>query len=228
MAFRIYEFENSDLCEDSLVETLTGLIKDYTSQKGFINLAFSGGKSPINLFVKLSKADLNWQKCNISLVDERILPQSHADSNAGRVEKYFLQNKAKLAQFNPLIKNFNENLNSNDFVESANSFYQQPDLAVLGMGLDGHTASLFPKAKEFANALKCVQNIVLINPTEAPYQRLSMSLNALQSCKKLFLFIVGKDKKEIFDRASLKENADFPISFILHSRKVQCDVYYSK
>ncbi len=228
MAFNLYEFENIELCEKSLIDFIFDFSKQSIKEKNFVNLAFSGGKSPISLFKKLSNLDLVWEKCNISLVDERIVPENHTDSNAGLIKKYLLQNKAKLAKFDALLKNFSEKFDYTHLVKLANDSYNNPDLAVLGMGLDGHIASLFAKAKEFQNALICSENIVFVNPIEAPYKRLSMSLNALESCSKLILFIVGENKKKVFDKASLKENFDFPVSFILHSRKVVCDVYYSK
>ncbi|MCH5336724.1 MAG: 6-phosphogluconolactonase [Campylobacter sp.] len=226
MAFNFYEFTSNKECDKALVKELLIIAHKEIQSKNNIHLAFSGGKSPISFFELLNEQDLAWEKVNISLVDERIVETSHKDSNTALLHHYLLKNKAKKAHFIPLIEK--ADLSYELLLDFAKKHYKQPDFAVLGMGTDGHTASLFADAKEFQYSLECEDAIVLINPKNAPYSRLSMSFSALFKCQKLFLLIQGKEKKEIFDKAILDKKLSFPISHIIHSQKVQCDVYYSR
>lgn len=224
--FQFYEFASTKECNRSLVTALIGLINETLLDKDKVNLAFSGGKSPIAFLEMLSKENCDWKKCNISLVDERIVDLNNEDSNAGLIRTHLLQNHAKDSHFTPFFEN--PHLALEELVKNANASYQQPDIAILGMGLDGHTASLFPEADEFQMALESPYNIVLISPKNAPYKRLSMSLSALKKCKKLFLCIATQEKFLVFNKAIKGLNPKIPISYILHSREVMCDVYFSK
>lgn len=222
MSFTLLSFATQASCNEALNLAFLTELKTLLAQKDKAIFALSGGKSPQIFLQNLSQQEFAWNKCTISLVDERVASPTHEDSNAAFIRKNFLQNSAQRANFIPLLENANENLES--LVQKANASFIQPDFALLGMGLDGHTASLFLDAKEFNKALKTEQNIIATSPTKAPHKRLSMSLASLEKCKKLFLLIAGKDKGKVFKEAC--ENLELPISYILHSRKVQCDVYY--
>lgn len=226
MAFSLYEFANKKESDLALSGAIIALLREYLSLYDGVNLALSGGKSPIEFFEILSREDCDWEKCNISLVDERIVALSNADSNANLIRTYFLKNLAKKSNFQAYFDD--PNLPLNELVNRANASYKQPDIAILGMGLDGHTASLFPEAKEFEWALQTEQNIISISPKNAPYKRLSMSLFALENCKKIFLSIATKEKKEVLNQALKGIDSALPISYILHSKKVVCDVYFSQ
>lgn len=226
MAFHLYEFSNTEECNLSLVSWLSEFLTEQISLKDEVFLTLSGGKSPVAFFNLLSQAKLAWKKIYISLVDERIVSLTSKDSNSALVKNHLLKNLAQNAHFISILKD--PSSSKELLLEFANKNYKQADLAILGMGLDGHTASLFPEACEFKNALESEQNIVLITPKNAPYQRLSMSLKALEKTKKLILTLKGEDKRKIFEEACLGINSKLPISYILHSKKVDCDVYYSK
>ncbi len=224
MAFRLYEFSCPNKSNLSLSKELAFLIGGLIAQKNTATLAVSGGKSPIEFFKILSQEELEWQKVNITLVDERIVKTTHADSNTALVHNYLLCNKAQRACFIPLLQDDTQDIQA--LLDYAMQVYRQPDIAILGMGLDGHTASLFPQIKP--NNVCDRAYIVHTIPKDVPYQRLSMSFFALEKCQKLFLLISGREKRAVFDRAALGVDESLPISYMLHSQKVQCDVYYAE
>ncbi|ENV8236421.1 6-phosphogluconolactonase [Campylobacter jejuni] len=226
MAFQLHCFKNIQECDFALAKSVALSIKKHLLLKDRVNLAFSGGKSPIGFLELLNQEDCAWERCNISLVDERIVRLNDEDSNAKLIMTHFLKNLAKKSHFKPYFENINISLDM--LLEQVNKHYKQPDIAILGMGLDGHTASLFFEAEEFEKALTTEQSIVLINPKNAPYKRLSMSLSALEKCKELFLSIATEEKLKVFYQSLKEINPKFPISYILHSRKVMCNVYFSK
>ncbi|PDX42816.1 6-phosphogluconolactonase [Helicobacter pylori] len=226
MGYQLFEFENLEDCHKALTERFKEFFNTALKKHHQVSIAFSGGRSPISLLQKLSVLDLKWHECSISLVDERIIDTSHDDSNTKLLHDYLLQNNALKASFIPLLpKKISSDTNA--LFHFTNQHFKQPHLAILGMGTDGHTASLFPETSAFLNEEK--ENIVLVKPANAPYERLSMSVNALENCEKLFLSISGVEKREVLEKA-LKESAPYslPIARILHSQKVTTEVFYAK
>lgn len=161
-----------------------------------VNLFVSGGKSPARIFDHLSQLPLHWQKVNIFLVDERWAPDSPDDQNQTLVQKHLLQHHAATARFNALLldRDFHRNIAlCNQATDTVT-----PDIVLLGMGLDGHTASLFPDAADYSNAMTASEHYVAVHPAVAPYPRISMSFHWLQQAAMIVLFIPGQDKKRAF------------------------------
>jgi 6-phosphogluconolactonase len=170
-------------------------------KKGSATLFVSGGSTPKELFKMLSKTKLPWEKITISLCDERCVSSKHNDSNAKLVEKYLLKNYAKKAQFLPL---FEEKRNINTLIKKK-SFQIKAlgklDVVILGMGNDGHTASLFPNNKKLKTAFSTQQSCINITPTTAPYERISLTKNALLNSANIYLHTQGTEKKEVLQKA---------------------------
>ena len=134
-----------------LAEAIAGTLARVIDEQGSACLAVSGGRSPIALFAALRVLPLRWADVSITLVDERAVPPEHADSNARLVREHLLQDGAAAARFFPLVLSAHVHGDSVDVdacVATANDPFQQPDVVILGMGDDGHTASLFPDAAE--------------------------------------------------------------------------------
>lgn len=226
MAFQIYNFNTEEERNFSLIQHILSLIDAYNNS---ITIACSGGKSPIPFFTLLSQQDIKWNQINIALVDERIVPTTHKDSNTLLIHNHLLQHHASKAKFIPIINDtFLSPLDTTSLLKFANNNYKQPDIVILGMGTDGHTASLFACASEFQSALTTQENIVLTSPKNAPHQRLSMSLSAIQKCKHIFLVIQGEEKLKVFQQALNTQDFKFPISHIFNLKEVQNYVYYAK
>ncbi|BEG57708.1 6-phosphogluconolactonase [Helicobacter sp. NHP21005] len=221
--FKLDSFNSPKESAHALAIEIATQLRRILSVKERTGLALSGGKSPILFLQELSQIPLEWGKCRISLVDERVSPLTDPENNALLVHTHFLQNKAQVAPFTPLV--LDAGVGTEELLKHAKASYTQPDLAVLGMGEDGHTASLFACAPEYENALSSQEPIVATTPTSAPFKRLSMSLNALESCQMLFLLISGDQKRAVFERASQTLDPSLPISYILHSQKVVCHVF---
>src|SRR5690606_13742351 len=148
----------------------------------------SGGRSPVPLFKALSQVPLDWSQVTITLVDDRYVPATHADSNERLVREHLLQNHAAAAGFLSLAHP-PEGMQAN--LLRANRQKHPITLSILGMGDDGHTASLFPGAPQLARALDVQRDerYVHLSPPKAPHERISMSLNALLHTGALLLYI---------------------------------------
>lgn len=215
-----------------LADAVAQNLRDTLATQPRATLAVSGGKSPIAFFQALSQQDLDWARVNITLVDERIVPTAHVDSNTGLVRQHLLQNRAAAAQWLPLIDDAASEgslKNPAAAVEFALRHYVQPDVLVLGMGGDGHTASIFPQAPQFADAVRAdyPQPLLHTTPITAPYERISMTLAAIVATPHVYLAIAGADKRRVYEAVAQAQRAQYPISYVLHSQKVNAHVFYN-
>lgn len=186
--------------------------------KGAATLVVSGGRSPVAFFQNLAKQALDWSKVVVSLADERWVPVEHADSNAGLLKRYLLQGAAAKAQFLSL---YSASANLEAAAEQADRLLAELppiDVLVLGMGDDGHTASLFPDSPNLAQALdkegarRCWP---MLAPT-VPHQRLTMSRALLASARHKVLSISGQSKLTTLNAAVAGDDvAEMPIRAFL-------------
>ncbi len=206
---------------DLIVEYIIKTIHDLLKQQDQVTLAVSGGKSPIPLFEKLSDADIAWDKVTITLVDERVTETSSADSNELLVRTYLLKNHAASAKFNGLVL---AQSNLPEMLDNANSWVNHIDIAILGMGEDGHTASIFPECPEFIQAIdkNAKPAYIETNPLSAKYKRIGLNLSALIGTRHLILALIGiktnPTKLKVLNDAINGHQEDYPISYLLKQR----------
>jgi len=196
--------------------------------RGHAVLAVSGGKSPLPLFQALRSQPLAWSRVTITLVDERCVPHDHLDSNTALV----LQGAAAAATFVPWFDSLPDTLDDTalqDLADAANArLATQPwpwDLAVLGMGEDGHTASLFPAAPGLAQAMRGSGPVAWTRPLNAPHPRLTLTLPALLATRELVLPLIGPAKLRVYQQARLSEDPLLPISHVLHQHHTPVKVW---
>lgn len=210
------EQEHTEVLSNYLANLMCNIIE----KNGYVTIALSGGKSPIPLFKRFSTLNLPWDKVIVTLVDERIVDTNHIDSNENLIKTYLLKNTASSAKFIGLL--------NNNLTITENTLHEI-DIAVLGMGTDGHTASIFPDCKELDTALdQNTQNTYIITtPISAKYQRVTLTLNALKKIKHLVLSISGNEKLKILQEAKRQENKNYPISYLIKKRS-DINVYYQE
>lgn len=210
-----HQFDSAQTCANALVTDIRFLLEKTLIEKDHAVLAVSGGRSPILLFDVLSTQDIEWEKIHIILVDERYVEPDHDDSNERLVREHLLQNHAANARFTGLAYQ-TDSLSSD--VQKANNELPDADILILGMGDDGHIASLFPHAPQLQQALNIDTDsprYMHISPPEAPHERISMTLTAMHRTDCLMLEISGADRRDMIERASLRVSADSPISYLL-------------
>ncbi|UOO82567.1 6-phosphogluconolactonase [Uruburuella testudinis] len=231
MSYQWHSHENAAASAAALADAVADALQAALDKKGGAVLAVSGGRSPIAFFEALSQKDLDWAKIGLTLVDERIVPTDHADSNTGLVRQYLLQNKAAAAHWIPMVEADAREaaLAPEAALQTALKHFRQPDALVLGMGGDGHTASLFPQAPQLDKGLDLANDVPLLHttPVTAPHERISMTLAAILNTPAVFLAIQGEEKKKVFEAAAQGLNKTFPISYVLNQPKVECHVHYA-
>lgn len=216
--------------EQELSIEIANTLESTIQEKGEASLLVSGGSTPIQLFKELSKQEINWNKVTISLVDERLVDTSHKDSNTRLVQENLLQNKAKQAHFVPLVFGLDKNITLEKATEAIAKIKRPFTIVVLGMGADGHTASLFPNAPqlEVGMSLQTKDDLILTEPPVAPYDRISFTRTALLNTDRLFLHCYGEEKKAILKQVEdQKGESKYPIAGFIHQDKVKLDIYWA-
>ena len=203
-------FESKGSLASALATDVANALQRHVISKGSACLAVSGGSTPKLFFETLSRIDIPWSKITITLVDERQVPESHPRSNAKLVRENLLQNCAAGAEFVPLFENADaENVAT-------------PDVVVLGMGSDGHTASFFPNGDHLSEALdpKTETRILKISAPAAGEPRLTFTMPALLDASLLCLHIEGQGKRDVLNLALAEGPVEaMPIRAILRSKK---------
>lgn len=203
-----------------LAEAVAAQLHHAIATRGRALLAVSGGKSPIALFEHLRQQPLDWASVTVLLVDERCVPHTHPDSNTALVRQHLLQDGAAEATF----VTFFDALDAIDTLAAAANqrlaaLHWPLDVAVLGMGEDGHTASLFPAAPGLDTALHTTAHVAWVRPDaigHAPHPRLTLTLPTLQAARQLHLSLAGPAKQAVYRQALARPDAALPVSLLLH------------
>jgi 6-phosphogluconolactonase len=205
--------------------------------RGRAVLSVSGGKSPEPLFEALRAQPIDWSRVVVTLADERCVPVTHADSNALLVRTHLLQDQAAAAHWVPMVNATTQPLPSPEALAlAANAALLAAgaaDVTVLGMGTDGHTASLFPDAANLAAALDsanpdaCMAMVLPVPPANAPYPRLSQTLAHLLRSRAIVLPLAGADKLQTLAQAWATPSDRLPIARILHQTQTPVALWIS-
>lgn len=221
--------------QESLVEALSHSImidlQEAIEERGKASLIVSGGSTPKPLFQKLSTLSLDWEKVSVGLCDERWIPSWDEASNEHLVKTTLLQDKASKATFVGMYEEAceaeeAEQLCSQKIKEKLFPF----DVLILGMGTDAHTASLFPHNVKLEQAfdLESEALCIAIEPTTAPYMRMSLTRKALLSAEHLYLHFEGKEKQAVYAEVLAGDDSyAMPIRSIVNQYDKQIKVYYA-
>lgn len=197
--------------------------------RGAASIALSGGRSPRLVLQALSALPVDWGKIIVTLVDERWVAPDHADSNERLIRETLLTGAAAKSRFVPMKNDAADPYAGTALCEAAFAALPWPlDIMVLGMGEDGHTASLFPGARELAEGLSTSARVLPVTPPAAPHPRMSLSAAAILDSRHIFLQIGGAAKKAVYNRALAGGPVEeLPIRAALLQDWVPVDVWIS-
>ncbi len=227
-------FETKAALFASLSKALSEELSTALSFHDTMTLYVSGGSTPRPVYENLSEHDIDWSQVHVALVDERWVPETDQASNAGMVKRSLLQHKAATATFQGMYLADHDIQHSLTVCEAAyGALPETYRLCLLGMGPDGHTASLFPEAEGLETALTSQQHCAVISArpsvvTGEHCNRMTLTRQAILACDKVFLLFTGADKWQVFEQALLtKERCRFPVSTILQQNDKDIELYWS-
>ena len=186
------------------------------NEVGRARILLSGGTTPAPVYQALAELDVHWDRVEVSLADERWLSPQDRDSNAWLVREHLLK-RAEGAHFDPLVR-IGKPLPECVYTANLQAQHSQPpSLVALGMGNDGHTASLFPGSKDLARALDSPLPYAALDATGCPGAnqwplRITLTPHGLRQCRQRLLLLRGKQKLQVLRQALDSNDAQqYPI-----------------
>ena len=222
-------FPTPDALAELLAHTVAQSLREALMHRGHAVLAVSGGTTPRRFFERLSRAAIDWSRVVVTLVDERWVGEDSERSNARLVREHLLQNAAAAAAFVPLYDAaFATPEEAQPAVEARLRSRLPIDVLLLGMGGDGHFASLFPGGDRLAQGLDPHTAAMLIpmRAEAAGEPRLGLTLGAILRARQVILHIEGAAKRGVLERADAGDAA-LPIHALLQSRQAFLPCYWS-
>ena len=216
-------FANGDALAAALAQQVGDDLRAALAARGSASLALSGGTTPRRFLRALAEQALDWARVQVTLVDERWVPESSPRSNAALLREHLLHGAAAAAQLVPLYRDAAEPDDALAEVETALAPLLPLDVAVLGMGTDGHTASFFPGGDHLDTALD-PQGTALLLPMRAPgagEPRITLTLPVLQAARGLYLHIEGAEKRSVLEQALAHEPPAAPVALVLRQAATQ-------
>jgi 6-phosphogluconolactonase len=215
----------------ALAERVAERLRTALAARGHAVLAVSGGNTPKDFFACLSRESLDWAHVQVTLVDERWVPDSDVRSNAQLVQSLLLQRAASAAHFAPLYTGAATPEAGLAAATARIDALPLPfDAVVLGMGEDGHTASFFPGGDHLAAALD-LNGRARVLPMRAPgagEPRITLTLPTLLDTRALYLLVTGEKKGDLLAdvRLGLDTAQHYPVRAVLVQQRVPVAVYW--
>jgi 6-phosphogluconolactonase len=225
------KFENTSALDAALTAKVSNLLSSAIATVGEASLVVSGGRTPVGFFHLLSQCELDWSKVTIALADERWVNADHAASNEKLVRENLLINEAHKAHYLALKTDAENALEGEAECQQRLNTIGRFTVVILGMGDDGHTASLFPGSETFERGLDMHSgaDCIAVTPLDAPHQRMSMTLPRLLNTESLVIHISGASKQQVLTQANAGDDVmELPIRAILQQQQTPVSIYWAQ
>ncbi|RME17928.1 MAG: 6-phosphogluconolactonase [Alphaproteobacteria bacterium] len=221
-----HDLGDSEMLWLDLSNTIAGILNRGLMQHERVSIAVPGGTTPGPLFDVLSAVDLEWERVDVLLTDERWVPESDPRSNARLVRERFLVDKAAKAHFLTYYTGGDDP--DVEIADAARAVREMRPLTVvlLGMGTDMHTASLFPGGSNLARALTPdAPDLVSMRAPGLDVPRASLSVPVINGAMNKFLVILGEEKRRALEQAGkIGDPLKAPVAAVLDN----LEVYWAK
>jgi 6-phosphogluconolactonase len=216
----IETYANGRALAEAAAAGVAAQLRDGLRTHGRAGLVGTGGRSPAPVYDRLRDADLDWARVIVTLSDERCVPADSPDSNARLLGEHLLTAAGAKAHFIPLWPKPDPAA-----LEALMPF----DAVMLGMGEDGHIASLLPGDPNLERHLDPACDPLLADVPAGlgspPLPRVSLTLKALTAARAIFLLIAGGAKRDVVERAMGGE--DLPVRALLRQSGVPVRVLWT-
>lgn len=230
LQIQLHPFPDGDAVAQALAQAVADDLRAALALRGEASVALSGGTTPRRFLQALSRQPMDWANVTVTLVDERWVDERHERSNARLVKEHLLQEAAADARFVPLYRP----AASPDLVlaDVTAALPATLDVAVLGMGGDGHTASFFPGGDRLAEAMDpdAPERVLPMLAPGAGEPRITLTLPVLRQAGRLYLHIEGGEKRQVLQLALSGQGAGagYPIRAVLQALRAPLQVYLTQ
>lgn len=216
MGAAYFTFSDQSEWVGAVTDALVDDIRQALREQQNILVAVAGGKTPGPILARLARADLPWARISFIPTDDRLVPDEHPARNASILRQWLAPAVAagarvsRLEEVGPQVA---------------------PDVVLLGFGSDCHIASLFPNAEGIAGALALDGAASLTHvtpnplPPEAPFSRITLTLKALVSPRRVLVAAAGQDKMSALEKAQMSDARDTPLAALLAQTRTPVSAY---
>ena len=226
-----WEYESVDEMADAVAGDVGFIVESAVDARNASLIALPGGETPQPIFQTLAAKKLPWKQVTIIPTDERLVPMDDERSNVRGIAKAFLPNGARVIPIAADIADYRLAGNSAD--ARLQDLPWPPDLVWLGMGEDGHTASLFagPDLQNALDAPKARRAVGVMPdpmPSDAPVPRVTLTRAAILSARTMLITITGDAKRELLERAIEDgQSSKLPIGRLLAEAEQPIDIHWA-
>ena len=226
-----WEYDSIDEVADAVAGDIGFIIESAVDARGSSLIAVPGGSTGPAIFGKLAAQKLPWKKVTIIPTDDRLVPMDDERSNVRAIAKAFLPLGARVVPIATEIPDYRLAGNSAD--ARLQDLPWPPDLVWLGMGKDGHTASIFPgpdlqDALDAPKARRAVGVMPDPLPPEAPVPRVTLTRASILSARTVIIVITGDEKRAILEQAIVDgQSSKLPIGRVLAEAEQPIDLHWA-
>ncbi len=210
---------------------LSHAVQDLSEQPTVL-IGLAGGSTPMVAYAQFAQTPLPWPRIALTLIDERFVPIRDPQSNENNIASAFSAIKPQLAGWHGLM---HESVPIEQAATQANqeiqSLQQPMDMVVIGMGSDGHIASLFIESADYQHAmdLQCSEAVLPIrfDAQDAKVDRISFSLAELLRAKKILICITGEDKRRVLEQSLDGSRPDYAVAQLLKHTTRSVEIFWS-
>lgn len=227
--FVFNDFSSREAASATLAAAVATDIRTGVANSRAARVVLCGGTSPVGMFQSLASQPLDWEQVTIVPSDERWVPVDHEDSNERLLRQTLLQGPAASARLLGLYRHDRDRTDALVDIESdLGALDGAFDHVVLGMGGDGHTASIFPHAANVEAMLAARGRVLTPDLPAGETPRVSLALPTLVSARAISLLFFGADKRAVFERAAAGAPPTMlPVAAILNNAPTPVRVFWA-
>lgn len=227
-----WDYDDATEMADAVAGDIQFIVESALDARGGAVIALPGGKTPLPIYDRLAAAKLDWKRVTILPTDDRLVPMGDPLSNVTAMAKAFLPKGARVL---PITSEAAEDYKAAGRAADARlqDVHWPLDLCLLGVGADGHTASIFP-GPDLDEALNGPRERRALGvmpdplPADAPVARVTLSLSAIVSARALMIAVTGQEKRDVIEAAIAEGNGSpYPIGRVLAESELPVDIHWS-
>jgi 6-phosphogluconolactonase len=225
-----WDYDSVDELADAVAGDVGFIIESALDARDAALVAVPGGGTPVPIFAKLTKVKMNWRKVTVIPTDDRLVPVENDLSNAKLLARSFLPVGARVIPVATVNDDYRMAGNAAD--ARLQDLPWPPDLVWLGMGKDGHTASIFagPDLQDALDAPKARRAVGVMPdplPPEAPVARVTLTRSAILSARTILITITGQEKRDLLEQAIADgHSSKLPIGRVLAEAEQPIDIHW--
>ena len=225
-----WDYETLDELAEAVAGDVAFIIESALDARGSALIALPGGSTPLPIYTKLAAAALPWKKVTIIPTDDRLVPLDSPQSNIRAIAQTFLPTGARVFPISTGIADYKLAGGAAD--ARLQDLPWPPDLVWLGMGEDGHTASIFagPDLQEALDAPKARRAVGVMPdplPTDAPVARVTLTRASILAAKTVTIVITGQKKRDLLEQAIADgHSSKLPIGRVLAEAEQAIDIHW--